>query len=79
MEWLAGEGQTEGIVGGDEVENHMEDLMAEVAEGGGFKGTVADAGGLGARGSHVQHFDVGVEYDSRSWFPTVEEGFGALL
>jgi len=35
MEWLAGEGQTEGIVGGDEVESDVEELTAEVAEGGG--------------------------------------------
>ena len=64
MEWLAREGQTERIGGQDEVENHMEELIAQVAEGGGWKGAVADAGGLGARGSHVQHFDVGVDFVS---------------
>jgi len=35
MEWLAREGQTEGVVGRDEVDNHVEELMAEVTEGGG--------------------------------------------
>jgi len=52
VEWLAREGQTEGIGGRDEVDDFVEELMAKMTKGGGHQGAGADADGLGACGSH---------------------------
>jgi len=52
VDWLACEGQAEGIGGRNEVDDLVEELTAEMPKDGGHKGAVADAGGLGACGSH---------------------------
>jgi len=52
VDWLACEGQAEGIGGRNEVDDLVEELMAEVLKWGGHKGAVVDAGGLVACGPH---------------------------
>jgi len=66
VEWLAREGQTEGIGGRDEVDDFVEELMTEVQKGGCHKGAGADADGLGVCGSHAEKWLLGGRYRSIS-------------